>query len=110
MRVESRVTSLSWISSEAAKGMLRMGFSTHVAEYDDPSPDVIDADDSGVSVSPRRPARAVHVPPHFPIGPDGLNGKWRFLRSRTGCGVRRESNNVDDPRCQLGTVFGQGDR
>lgn len=42
MRVESRVTSLSWIPSEAAKGMLRTGFSTHVAEYDDPPPDVID--------------------------------------------------------------------
>lgn len=36
MRVESRVTSLSWIPSEAAKDMLRMEFSTHVAEYDDP--------------------------------------------------------------------------
>jgi hypothetical protein len=36
MRVKPRVTSLSWIPSEAAKDMLRMGFSTHVAEYDDP--------------------------------------------------------------------------
>lgn len=42
MRVESRVTSLSWIPSEAAKGMLRMGFTTHVADYDDPPPDVVD--------------------------------------------------------------------
>ncbi len=31
-------------------------------------------------------ARAMS-PPHFPIGPDGLNGRWRFLRSRIGCGV-----------------------
>jgi hypothetical protein len=42
MRVESRVTSLSWIPSEAAKGMLGAGFKMHVAEYDDPPPDVID--------------------------------------------------------------------
>ncbi len=42
MRVESRVTSLSWIPSEAAKGMLEKGFKIHLAEYDDPPPDVID--------------------------------------------------------------------
>lgn len=42
MRVESGVTSLSWIPSEAATGMLRTGLPTHLAEYDDPPPDVID--------------------------------------------------------------------
>ncbi len=42
MRVESCATSLSWIPSEAAKGMLGAGFKMHVAEYDDPPPDVID--------------------------------------------------------------------
>lgn len=42
MRVESRVTSLSWIPSEAAKGLLGAGFKLHAAEYDTPPPDVID--------------------------------------------------------------------
>lgn len=43
------------------------------------------AADRGVS-SADLLARAMS-PPHFPIGPDGLNGRWRFLRSRTGCDV-----------------------
>lgn len=42
MRVESRVTSLSWIPSEAVKGWLEKGFKVHLAEYDDPPPGVID--------------------------------------------------------------------
>lgn len=43
------------------------------------------AADSGVAPADLL-ARAMS-PPHFPIGPDGLNGRWRFLRSRSGCGV-----------------------
>jgi hypothetical protein len=43
MRFESSVTSISWIPSEAVKGMAtRMPFETGIAHYDDPLPEVID--------------------------------------------------------------------
>src|SRR5581483_3006238 len=42
MRIESSVTSLSWIPSEAIKGMTKMPFEVGVAHYDETPPDVID--------------------------------------------------------------------
>jgi cyclic nucleotide-binding protein len=39
MRVESSVTSLTWIPSEAIKGMPKLPFEWGVAHYDDPPPD-----------------------------------------------------------------------
>ena len=46
MRIESSVTSLSWIPSEAVGGMTKMPFETGLAHYDPPPPDVIeDLDD-----------------------------------------------------------------
>jgi Cyclic nucleotide-binding domain len=42
MRVESSVTSLSWIPSEAVTGLNRAVFDSGVAHYDDPPPDTID--------------------------------------------------------------------
>lgn len=39
MRVESAVTSVSWIPSELVTGMARAGFSSGVMQYDDPPPD-----------------------------------------------------------------------
>jgi hypothetical protein len=46
MRVESSVTSVSWIPSEAIKGMTKMPFEVGgLAHYDKPLPDVIDVDD-----------------------------------------------------------------
>jgi len=41
MRVESSVTSVSWIPSEAVTGMGKAIFETGVGHYDDPPPDVI---------------------------------------------------------------------
>ena len=41
-RIERTVTSISWIPSEAVKGMTRLSFDTGVAHYDVPPPDVID--------------------------------------------------------------------
>jgi hypothetical protein len=41
MRVESSVTSLSWIPSEAVTGMNRAVFDSGIAHYDDPPPDTI---------------------------------------------------------------------
>ena len=42
MRVESSVTSVSWIPSEAIKGMVKMPFEVGVGHYDEPLPDVVD--------------------------------------------------------------------
>ncbi len=45
MRVESSVTSLTWIPSEAIEGMPKLPFEWGVARYDDPPPDrLIDLD------------------------------------------------------------------
>jgi hypothetical protein len=42
MRIESSVTSLSWIPSEAIGGLTKMPFETGVAHYDPPPPDLIE--------------------------------------------------------------------
>jgi hypothetical protein len=42
MRIESSVTSISWIPSEAVTGMSKMPFETGVAHYDAAPPDAID--------------------------------------------------------------------
>jgi len=43
MRIESSVTSISWIPSEAIRGLAtKMPFDSGVAHYDDPPPDVVD--------------------------------------------------------------------
>ena len=42
MRIESSVTSITWIPSEAIKGMPKLPFEMGVAHYDDPPPDVIE--------------------------------------------------------------------
>ena len=46
MRIESSITSVSWIPSEAIKGMTKMPFEVGgLAHYDKPLPDVIDVND-----------------------------------------------------------------
>ena len=42
MRIESAVTSISWIPSEAVEGMTKMPFEAGVAHYDVPPPEAID--------------------------------------------------------------------
>lgn len=42
MRVESSVLSLSWIPSEAVKGMTKLPFEVGMAHYDPPPPDVVE--------------------------------------------------------------------
>ena len=42
MRIESCVTAVSWIPSEAVEGLPKIPFTMGVAHYDDPPPDVID--------------------------------------------------------------------
>jgi hypothetical protein len=42
MRIESSVTSISWIPSDAITGMTKLPFALGVAHYDDPPPDVLE--------------------------------------------------------------------
>jgi len=42
MRIESSVTSISWIPSEAIKGMTKLPFEMGATHYDQPLPDVLD--------------------------------------------------------------------
>lgn len=42
MRIESSVTTLSWIPSKAVSGMASLPFEMGVSHYDDPLPDVVD--------------------------------------------------------------------
>ncbi|MFP5317059.1 MAG: cyclic nucleotide-binding domain-containing protein [Acidimicrobiia bacterium] len=41
MRIESSVTSISWIPSEAIEGMTKLPFDAGIAHFDDPPPDVV---------------------------------------------------------------------
>ena len=42
MRFESKVTSISWIPSEAIAGMMKLPFEMGVSRYDEPPPETID--------------------------------------------------------------------
>lgn len=42
MRIESSVTSISWIPSEAIRGMTKLPFDIGVAHYDEPPPEVLE--------------------------------------------------------------------
>ena len=42
MRIESSVTSVTWIPSEAIEGLTKVPFEVGVTQYDDPPPDVIE--------------------------------------------------------------------
>jgi hypothetical protein len=46
MRIDSAVTSISWIPSEAIEGMTKMPFETGVAHYDVPPPESVDGVDA----------------------------------------------------------------
>jgi hypothetical protein len=46
MRIDSSVTSLSWIPSEAIVGMTKMPFEAGVAHYDVAPPEVVDGPDA----------------------------------------------------------------
>ena len=44
MHIDGSVTSISWIPSEAVKGMMKMPFSIGMAHYDDPPPEALGHD------------------------------------------------------------------
>jgi hypothetical protein len=41
MRLESSVTSVSWIPSESVSGMFKAGFAVGASRFDDPPPEVL---------------------------------------------------------------------
>jgi len=45
MRIESSVTAISWIPSDAIEGMPKLPFELGVAKYDEPPPDRLDDGD-----------------------------------------------------------------
>src|SRR4026209_2317883 len=45
MRIESSVTAISWIPSDAIEGMPKLPFELGVAKYDEPPPDHLDEGD-----------------------------------------------------------------
>ena len=47
MRIESSVTCVSWIPSEAVRGLPRLPFATGVAHYDEPPPEDVGPPDEG---------------------------------------------------------------
>jgi hypothetical protein len=49
MRIDGSVTSISWIPSEAVKGVMKLPFSVGVAHYDDPPPEMLGTGDQVVA-------------------------------------------------------------
>ena len=56
MRIESSVTAISWIPSEAIEGMPKIPFEMGIGHYDEPPPDRI------APGRPRAPARRGPLP------------------------------------------------
>lgn len=48
MRIESSVTCISWIPSEAVRGLPRLPFSTGMAHYDEPPPEHVGSPEEGL--------------------------------------------------------------
>lgn len=61
MRIESSVTAISWIPSEAVKGLPKIPFTMGVAHYDDPPPDVIEDLDAMVEADEFREANELRA-------------------------------------------------
>ena len=81
MRIESSVTAVSWIPSEAVEGLPKIPFTIGVVHYDDPPPDVIE-------------------------DLDALRRGGRVPRGERAAGVRRDS--VTTARSQTTATWGEG--
>src|SRR5690349_17355591 len=75
MRIESSVTALSWIPSEAIKGMIKMPFELGMSRYDPQPPDVLEDMDTLNREGRFRLANRLHA--WIEVGDDGRI---------TGCG------------------------
>lgn len=98
MRIESCVTSISWIPSEAIEGLPKVPFSANVTHYDDPPPDDIGRPEDGVLEELRLANRFrfanqlrawVDVDDDGRIGLYGYNGGSLIGDTRVGLGQSR---------------------
>jgi Cyclic nucleotide-binding domain len=69
LRIESSVTSISWIPSEAVEGLPKIPFSMGVAHYDDPPPEVIEDLDALTEADAFREANELRA--FIEVGDDG---------------------------------------
>ncbi len=69
MRIESSVTAISWIPSEAVEGLPKLPFTMGVAHYDDPPPDVIEDLDAMREADAFREANELRA--FIEVGEDG---------------------------------------
>ncbi len=93
MRVESSVTSVSWIPSESVSGLFRAGFSSGATHYDDPPPDVIGNLDELHAAERFRFAN--HLAAWIDVEDGrvtgaGYSGRGYISRTRVGWGPQRE--------------------
>lgn len=92
MRIESSVTSVSWIPSESVSGPLKAGFSAGAAHYDDPPPDVIE------NLAELHAAERFRFANHLAawievqdgrVADAGYSGRGYISRTRVGWGPQR---------------------
>ena len=93
MRIESSVTSVSWIPSESVSGMFKAGFAAGASHYDDPPPDVIE-DLPGLFAAERF-RFANHLAAWIEVADGhivdaGYSGRGYISRTRFGWGPHRE--------------------
>jgi Cyclic nucleotide-binding domain len=69
VRIESSVTAISWIPSEAVEGLPKLPFTMGVAHYDDPPPDVIEDLDAMREADAFREANELRA--FIEVGDDG---------------------------------------
>jgi hypothetical protein len=86
VRIESSVTAISWIPSEAVEGLPKLPFTMGVAHYDDPPPDVIDDLDALREADAFREANELRA--FIEVGDDGTITDYGHL-GRGHIGVTR---------------------
>ena len=93
MRIESSVTSVSWIPSESVSGLFKAGFAAGASHYDAPPPDFIE-DLSGLFAAERF-RFANHLAAWIEVDGDrivdaGYSGRGYISSTRFGWGRQRE--------------------
>ena len=79
MRIESSVTAISWIPSEAVEGLPKLPFTMGVVHYDDPPPDVIEDLDAMREADAFREANELRA--FVEVGEDGSIADYGHLGS-----------------------------
>lgn len=86
MRIESSVTSVSWIPSQAVEGSMKLPFTIGIATYDDPPPDVLDDLEEMAAAGRFRFANElaawIEVDDHGAITGHGYSGRGHIARTK----------------------------